>query len=64
MTNESARLNILISGRFTGAYEQLLPEFKRTSAMSSAVLTKPCERIVWEKLEANDNYILIPESQR
>jgi hypothetical protein len=37
MTNESAQLNILISGGFTDAYEQLLPEFKRTSAMSSAI---------------------------
>ena len=34
MTNESARLNVLISGGFHGAYEQLLPEFKRTSAIS------------------------------
>jgi molybdate transport system substrate-binding protein len=31
MTNESAQLNVLISGGFTGAYQQLLPEFKRTS---------------------------------
>jgi molybdate transport system substrate-binding protein len=34
MTNESARLNVLISGGFQGAYEQLLPEFKRTSGIS------------------------------
>src|SRR5580700_2691293 len=34
MTNESARLNILISGGFHVAYEQLLPEFKRTSGIS------------------------------
>lgn len=29
MTNESARLNVLISGGFSGAYEQLLPQFER-----------------------------------
>jgi molybdate transport system substrate-binding protein len=34
MTNESARLYVLISGGFHGAYEQLLPEFKRTSGIS------------------------------
>jgi molybdate transport system substrate-binding protein len=34
MTSESARLNVLISGGFHGAYEQLLPEFKRTSGIS------------------------------
>jgi molybdate transport system substrate-binding protein len=34
MTNESARLNVLISGGFHGAYEQLLPEFQRTSGIS------------------------------
>ncbi len=28
MTNESARLNVLISGGFSGAYEQLLPQFE------------------------------------
>ncbi len=27
MTNEPAQLNVLISGGFAGAYEQLLPEF-------------------------------------
>src|SRR5580698_9253848 len=31
MTNAPARLNVLISGGFSGAYEQLLPEFTRTS---------------------------------
>jgi molybdate transport system substrate-binding protein len=34
MTTESARLNVLISGGFHGAYEQLLPEFNRTSGIS------------------------------
>jgi len=29
MTSESAQLNVLTSGRFAGAYEQLLPEFQR-----------------------------------
>jgi molybdate transport system substrate-binding protein len=29
----SAQLNVLISGAFTGAYEQLLPEFERTSGI-------------------------------
>ena len=29
MTNESAELNVPISGEFPGAYEQLLPEFQR-----------------------------------
>jgi len=29
MTNESAQLNVPISGEFPGAYEQLLPEFQR-----------------------------------
>ncbi len=33
MTNEPAQLNVLISGGFAGAYEQLLPEFKRTSGI-------------------------------
>jgi hypothetical protein len=31
MTNQAAHLNVLISGRFAGAYEQLLPEFQRMS---------------------------------
>jgi molybdate transport system substrate-binding protein len=31
MTNALAHLNVLISGGFSGAYEQLLPEFTRTS---------------------------------
>src|SRR5579872_5485040 len=31
MMSESAHLNVLISGGFSGAYEQLLPEFTRTS---------------------------------
>src|SRR6201981_2427834 len=29
----SAQLNVLISGGFTGAYQQLLPEFERTSGI-------------------------------
>jgi len=29
----SAQLNVLISGAFTGAYQQLLPEFERTSGI-------------------------------
>ena len=33
MTNESAQLNVLISGGFAGAYEQLLPEFQRISGI-------------------------------
>src|ERR1700691_5950641 len=33
MTNKSARLNVLISGGFSGAYEQLLPEFQRMSGI-------------------------------
>jgi molybdate transport system substrate-binding protein len=33
MTNESAQLNVLISGGFAGAYHLLLPEFKRTSGI-------------------------------
>ena len=33
MTNESAQLNVLISGGFAGAYEQLLPEFERMSGV-------------------------------
>ena len=34
MTNAPAHLNVLISGGFSGAYEQLLPEFKRTSGFN------------------------------
>jgi len=34
MTNDAARLNVLISGGFTGAYERLLPEFKRASGIT------------------------------
>ena len=33
MTNKSAQLNVLISGGFTGAYEQLLAEFQRVSGI-------------------------------
>jgi len=33
MTNEPVHLNVLISGGFTGAYERLLPEFKRASGV-------------------------------
>jgi molybdate transport system substrate-binding protein len=33
MTKESAQLHVLISGGFAGAYEQLLPQFQRTSGM-------------------------------
>ena len=33
MTNGSAQLNVLISGGFAGAYEQLLPEFQRMSGI-------------------------------
>jgi molybdate transport system substrate-binding protein len=33
MTNESAQLNVLISGGFAGAYAQLLPQFERTSGI-------------------------------
>jgi molybdate transport system substrate-binding protein len=33
MTNEPAQLNVLISGGFSGAYEQLLPQFERTSGI-------------------------------
>ena len=32
----SAQLNVLISGGFSGAYEQLLPEFERTSGIKVA----------------------------
>ena len=31
----SAQLNVLISGGFSGAYEQLLPEFERTSGIKA-----------------------------
>jgi molybdate transport system substrate-binding protein len=34
MTNEAAHLNVLISGGFSAAYERLLPEFERTSAIA------------------------------
>ncbi len=33
MTNASAQLTVLISGGFSGAYEQLLPQFERTSGI-------------------------------
>jgi molybdate transport system substrate-binding protein len=33
MTNAPVHLNVLISGGFSGAYEQLLPEFMRTSGI-------------------------------
>jgi molybdate transport system substrate-binding protein len=33
MTKEAVQLNILISGGFAGAYEQLLPEFQRTTGI-------------------------------
>ena len=33
MTNASGQLNVLISGGFAGAYEQLLPEFQRMSGI-------------------------------
>ena len=33
MADSSVRLNVLISGGFSGAYEQLLPEFTRTSGI-------------------------------
>jgi molybdate transport system substrate-binding protein len=33
MTNETAQLNVLISGGFSGAYEQLLPQFEQTSGI-------------------------------
>jgi len=33
MTNEPARLHVLISGGFSGAYEALLPQFERTSGI-------------------------------
>ena len=31
-----ARVNLLISGGFNGAYEELLPEFERTSGIKVA----------------------------
>ena len=34
MTNARADLSVLISGGFSGAYERLLPEFKRTSGLN------------------------------
>lgn len=34
MTNDAARLHVLISGGFTGAYERLLPDFERTSGLA------------------------------
>jgi molybdate transport system substrate-binding protein len=34
MRNEPARLNVMISGGFAGAYGQLLPEFERTSGIT------------------------------
>ena len=34
MTNKPTQLNVLISGGFSGAYERLLPEFKRTSGIN------------------------------
>lgn len=34
MTEDSAPLNVLISGGFQGAYEQLLPDFMRTSGIA------------------------------
>ncbi len=33
MTNKPTQLNVLISGGFSGAYERLLPEFRRTSGI-------------------------------
>jgi molybdate transport system substrate-binding protein len=33
MNTASAQLNVLISGGFSGAYEQLLPEFERTTGI-------------------------------
>lgn len=34
MTNKPTQLNVLISGGFSGAYERLLSEFKRTSGIN------------------------------
>src|SRR5208282_4913339 len=39
MTNEAAQLNVLISGGFSGAYEQLLPEFERMSGIKVTTLS-------------------------
>jgi molybdate transport system substrate-binding protein len=36
MTNEAAPLHVLISGGFSFAYEQVLPEFKRTTGIDIA----------------------------
>jgi molybdate transport system substrate-binding protein len=36
MANKPTQLNVLISGGFFGAYERLLPEFKRTSGIDVA----------------------------
>lgn len=36
MTEAAAQLNVLISGGFSGAYEQLLPEFRRVTGMKVA----------------------------
>jgi molybdate transport system substrate-binding protein len=36
MTNEPALLDVLISGGFSGAYEQLVPQFKRASGIAVA----------------------------
>src|SRR5580658_644930 len=33
MTNQAAQLNVLISGGFARAYEQLMPEFQRTTGI-------------------------------
>ena len=33
MTNDPAQLNVLMSGEFAAAYEQLLPEFKRVTGI-------------------------------
>lgn len=34
MPNETARVSVLMSGGFSGAYERLLPEFQRTSGIA------------------------------
>ena len=34
MTNEPARLSVIMSGGFSGAYERLLPEFERATGIS------------------------------
>src|SRR6202790_983917 len=36
MTNDPAQMNVLISGGFSGAYEELLPEFERASGIKVA----------------------------